>query len=159
MRVSWGAAVASRVNELCSMAPAGMLARDGVGGMGAEPLPKNLRDRRRPKLWSFHSSESEGEGGESGRSGGWYNCRLQVGYTTFLDDALITGRDLCDDGTYYVEVNVKDETAEIKKAADGEGVPPMDIVNSLVRIPIGRVADGVLATPPLDLVPVVYKYA
>ena len=114
---------------------------------------------RRPKLWSFHSSESEGEGGESGRSGGWYNCRLQVGYTTFLDDALITGRDLCDDGTYYVEVNVKAETAEIKKAADGEGVPPMDIVNSLVRIPIGRIADGVLATPPLDLVPVVYKYA
>ena len=45
MHVSWGAAVASRVNELCSMAPAGMLARDGVGGMGAQPLPANLRER------------------------------------------------------------------------------------------------------------------
>lgn len=46
MRASWGAAVASRVNELCAMAPANMLARDGFGGIGAQPLPANLRDRR-----------------------------------------------------------------------------------------------------------------
>ena len=46
MRASWGASVASRVNELCAMAPAGMLSRDGFGGMGAQPLPQNLRDRR-----------------------------------------------------------------------------------------------------------------
>lgn len=46
MLASWGAAVAERVNELCSMAPAGMMARDGLGGMGAEPLPQNRRNRR-----------------------------------------------------------------------------------------------------------------
>lgn len=45
MRASWGASVANRVNELCAMAPANMLARDGFGGMGAQPLPANLRDR------------------------------------------------------------------------------------------------------------------
>lgn len=44
MHASWGAAVASRVNELCSMAPAGMLARDGVGGSGTQPLPQNNRN-------------------------------------------------------------------------------------------------------------------
>ena len=46
MKASWAAAVAERVNALCAMAPAGMLARDGAGGMGAQPLPQNLRDRR-----------------------------------------------------------------------------------------------------------------
>lgn len=159
LRATWGAQVADRVNELCAMAPAGMLAREGFGGIGAQPLPKNMRDvRSRPKLWSFFSSESEGSGGKAVRSGGWFNCRLQVGYTKFLGDDQITGRDLCEDGVYYVEVNLKDETAEIKKAADGEDVPPIDIVNSLVRIPIGTVDDGVLTGAPLDLVPVVYKY-
>lgn len=45
MKASWAAAVAERVNALCAMAPAGMLARDGAGGMGAQPLPANLRER------------------------------------------------------------------------------------------------------------------
>ncbi|MBQ2628511.1 MAG: hypothetical protein IJG13_02430 [Kiritimatiellae bacterium] len=45
MKASWAAAVAERVNGLCAMAPSGMLARDGVGGMGAQPLPSNLRER------------------------------------------------------------------------------------------------------------------
>ena len=46
MWASWAAAVAERVNSLCAMAPAGMLARDGVGGSGAQPLPQNLRNLR-----------------------------------------------------------------------------------------------------------------
>jgi len=46
MRASWGAAVAGRVNELCAMAPSGVLQREGFGGMGAQPLPANLRNRR-----------------------------------------------------------------------------------------------------------------
>ena len=45
MKASWAAAVTERVNGLCAMAPSGMLARDGVGGMGAQPLPANLRER------------------------------------------------------------------------------------------------------------------
>lgn len=67
MHASWGAAVASRVNELCSMAPAGMLARDGVGGMGAQPPPSNLRERGGNQLHPFAvrwvRSANEGEGG------------------------------------------------------------------------------------------------
>ena len=53
MHASWGAAVARRVNELCTMAPAGMLARDGLGGMGAEPLPAKRRGRRATRHHPF----------------------------------------------------------------------------------------------------------
>lgn len=45
LRATWGAQVANRVNELCGMAPAGALHREGFGGMGNQALPKNLRDR------------------------------------------------------------------------------------------------------------------
>lgn len=45
LRASWGAQVTNRVNELCAMAPSGVLQREGFGGIGAQPLPKNLRDR------------------------------------------------------------------------------------------------------------------
>lgn len=62
---SWGAQVAGRVNELCAMVPPGMLARDGAGGMGAAPLPANLRDRHA----RFHPFEvrfvADSEGGGS----------------------------------------------------------------------------------------------
>lgn len=46
LRATWGAQVTNRVNELCAMAPAGALHREGFGGIGDQPLPKNLRDRR-----------------------------------------------------------------------------------------------------------------
>lgn len=45
LRATWGAQVANRVNELCAMAPSGVLQREGFGGIGAQPLPANLRDR------------------------------------------------------------------------------------------------------------------
>lgn len=155
LRATWGAQVANRINELCAMAPAGMLVREGFGGIGAQPIPQNLRSRTStPKLWSFACSEENEE-----RTGGWYNCRLQVGYTQFMDDGDITGRDLCSDGTYYVEVNVASSaaTAEIK-VASGDVVPEIDVAASLVRIPIGKVADGQLVTEPIDIAPVVYRY-
>lgn len=44
-RASWGAALTSRVNELCAMAPARGLARDGLTGTGFAALPSNRRER------------------------------------------------------------------------------------------------------------------
>ena len=46
LKATWGAQVANRVNELCAMAPAGVLHREGFGGIGDQALPKNMRDRR-----------------------------------------------------------------------------------------------------------------
>lgn len=65
MKASWASAVAERVNALCGMAPSGMLARDGVGGMGVQPLPANLRDgarRRTPKPWDIETEVDEDTG-------------------------------------------------------------------------------------------------
>ena len=157
LRATWGAQMTDRVNELCAMAPAGMLAREGFGGVGAQPLPRNYRDHAAPKvLWSF--SCTEGENGE--RTGGWYNCRLQVGYTYFLGDDDIDGRDLCVDGESYVEIDVKNtpNAAEIKVAGSGENVPATDIVQSLLRIPIGTVSDGKLVGSAIDMPIVAYSY-
>ena len=44
-RASWGAALTSRVKELCAMAPARGLARDGLTGTGFAALPSNRRER------------------------------------------------------------------------------------------------------------------
>lgn len=46
LRASWGAAVADGVNALAPMAAPGALARQGVTGFGAQPLPQNRRERR-----------------------------------------------------------------------------------------------------------------
>ena len=71
LRASWGAAVASRVNELCAMAPAGMLSREGFGGMGAQPLPQNLRDRAggagRPMPFDIQASIQANQDGTAQR--------------------------------------------------------------------------------------------
>lgn len=49
-RASWGAALTSRVNELCAMAPARGLARDGLTGTGFAALPSNRRERPVAKI-------------------------------------------------------------------------------------------------------------
>ena len=45
LRATWGTQVSNRLTELCAMAPSGVLHREGFGGIGDQPLPKNLRDR------------------------------------------------------------------------------------------------------------------
>lgn len=64
MRASWGAGVATRLNELCGMAAPRSLARDGMTGLGSEPLPVNRRDRKAaaPHPWQWRAV-SDGEGG------------------------------------------------------------------------------------------------
>lgn len=67
LRANWGCQVAGRVNELCAMAPSGMLARDGFGGMGAQPLPVNARTRAKlqlhPYAVAWSGTVNEGAGG------------------------------------------------------------------------------------------------
>lgn len=91
MKASWAAAVAERVNSLCAMAPSGMLARDGVGGMGAQPLPANLRNRRAaalssPGCWRLESHQEDPEDPESPVSTYLVACWYNVGGNTSLGD-------------------------------------------------------------------------
>jgi len=145
---------------------------------------RNERDRRgsSPLPWSFACTieeGGEGEGEEETRTGGWFNCRLQIGLDVSwrspdidADDPFhtILGTDLCDDGTHYLEVTLANgvydpeagidrrrDAAEIKVASPGESVPASDYVGGIIRIPLGTVTDGKIGYTP-HFNPVVYKY-
>ena len=64
-RASWGAALTSRVNELCAMAPARGLARDGLTGTGFSALPSNRRERvaKIPGCFEIRRPSGEDVGG------------------------------------------------------------------------------------------------
>lgn len=44
--ISWAEQASREFNALMPMGPARMLVREGAGGVGCEPLPQNLRDRK-----------------------------------------------------------------------------------------------------------------
>lgn len=133
---------------------------------------RNERDRRAstPLPWSFACTiEEGGEGEEETRTGGWFNCRAQIGFViwgspdTTVPDHIIHGTDQCDDGDYYLEVVLANNTvgrdsdaAEIKLAADMDSTAS-DYIGGVIRIFIGTVADGKLVNAP-HFNPVVYKY-
>ena len=111
--------------------------------------------------WSFSCTEDTDSGV---RTGGWTNCALQLGYHEILvspdlvgiGTGTINGTGLTDDGEYYVEVNLKNETAEIKIATDRGSIQD-DATQSIIRLWIGTVEDGKL-TSGLHYNPVAYKY-
>lgn len=117
---------------------------------------------RQPTYWTFSCTEDP-DSGE--RTGGWKNCRLQVGLNCLVasedvfgpQSNLITGTEQTDDGVYYVEVDLRKETGEIKRKEPGELVPENDVMHDKVNISIGEVVEKKLTTC-IDMIPVVYKY-
>ena len=133
MRASWGAAVTDRLNSLCSMAPSGMLARDGMTGSGAQPLPRNRREAPPSAAalpWTF-SAEKDPDSGEF--VGGWTNGICQLGYNlifgtpdlvaagTHAGIAEIDGCDQTADGDYYLTLD--SESGTVKLIVEGEEDP------------------------------------
>jgi len=119
--------------------------------------------------WSFACTIEEGsEGGEEQRTGGWFNCRAQIGFDIWGSpdtccEYHILGTDQCDDGSYYLEVVLANNTegresdaAEIKLAAVMDSTAS-DYIGGIIRIFIGTVKDGKLTDAP-HFNPVVYKY-
>ena len=121
--------------------------------------------------WSFSCTETDDpeKPGEKKRTGGWRNCRLQIGYNGWLVSpdlntpdmlagaALIEGTDRTDDGAYVVEVDVSKDTAKIMLRSEVSHIHPVDPEASVVYIDIGYVKDGVQKTR-IPTNPVVYKY-
>lgn len=121
--------------------------------------------------WSFSCTETDDpeKPGEKKRTGGWRNCRLQIGYNGWLvspdlntPDVLsgvaeIEGTDRTDDGSYVVEVDVSKDTAKIMLRSEISHLHPVDPEASVVYIDIGEVRDGVQQTR-IPANPVVYKY-
>ncbi len=179
MRASWAAQVTDVCNAVRAAGFAGTMVRDGAGAFGNAPLPENKRNRRGASAalpWTFACSEStDADTQETTRTGGWTNCRLQIGFDIDWHSPdlsanpsdtthVIQGCDLCDDGDHYLEVTLAngepgrtDDAAEIKVAGEGEDVPASDYINGVIRIPLATVADAAAGYTP-HFNPVVYKY-
>ncbi len=172
MRASWAAQVTDACNAVRAAGFAGTMVRDGAGAFGNAPLPENKRNRRGAHIdepWTFSCSESTDENTqETTRTGGWTNCRLQMGYDINWgspDLALtnvIAGTDTVEDGAHYLEVilSTDDETpdsAEIKRAENVAAIPASDYITGKIRICLGTVTDGVLSGCA-HINPVIYKY-
>ena len=119
--------------------------------------------------WSFSCTEAEDpeNPGETVRTGGWDNCRLQVGLDTNFysswrqDDARnrIKGTGKTDDGQYFVKVNLSDGANPVAEIVAHEGSPVINYEAGTVEVYIGTVSDGKLdedSAPHFN--PVIWKY-
>lgn len=170
----WARSITAGVNALAPIGGRGTLVKEGVNGFGFEGLPQNKRERKQPTEivppWTFKCTIGEDSTThEETRTGGWYNARLQIGLNTNVTGKCgaeigsqaqhqsdeIQGLDKTDDGTYYVEVDLVEETAELKIATGGN-IPPNDFVHNKVNVYIGTVDDGI-QTDGIFFVPCIYK--
>lgn len=172
----WAEQACREINRFSASGVPGMLVRDGVGGVGFEQTPQNLRDRVASAAvlpWSFSCTETEDpeNPGEKKRTGGWDNCRLQVGldcnfYSSWKfpeTENRIKGTKLTDDGTYYVRVNLSDGANPVAEIVISEGLdddkPLFDYERGIVSIFIGSVTDGKLdERTAMHMNPTVWKY-
>ena len=114
-RASWGSALTSRVNELCAMAPARGLARDGLTGTGFAALPSNRRERSVAKIPGCFDirrpSPAASEGGEAD-PGGFDNPYFMVGANLYqCAEAIDMGFDY-DDCILALCVNTTSESPQ-----------------------------------------------
>lgn len=112
--------------------------------------------------WTFSCVESGSE-----RTGGWYNCRLQVGYDPGWaspelhpgTDHVISGCDHTEDGVHYLEVQLGDPDAVEIKVAEAGVAPGSDYVRGIIRIKLAVISDGKATSYQLPHInPVIYKY-
>ena len=94
-RASWGSALTSRVNELCAMAPARGLARDGLTGTGFAALPSNRRERvaKIPGCFEIRRPSGEDVGGFDNPyfmvGANLYQCAEAIDMGFEFDDCII----------------------------------------------------------------------
>ena len=95
-RASWGSALTSRVNELCAMAPARGLARDGLTGTGFAALPSNRRERpaaNTPGCFEIRRPSGEDVGGFDNPyfmvGANLYQCAEAIDMGFEFDDCII----------------------------------------------------------------------
>lgn len=94
-RASWGSALTCRVNELCAMAPARGLARDGLTGTGFAALPSNRRERvaKIPGCFEIRRPSGEDVGGFDNPyfmvGANLYQCAEAIDMGFEFDDCII----------------------------------------------------------------------
>lgn len=156
MTAQWGADVANGLNAIRSAGQVGMLLADGPTGTGFSPLPANRRDRKASQVlpWTWMREAYDPDTGKA--RGRWTNASLQVGLHT-VPESSISGLEQGEDGSYYVEIDVGAETAEVKRVPDGESPPDHDLDAGKVVFWIGDVRDG-RQVGRLFQIPIVYLY-
>ena len=152
----FGAMVARRLNASRPISPVGSLAMSGPTGTGFAPLPANRRDRKASQVlpWTWMREAYDPDTGKA--RGRWTNASLQVGLHT-VPESSISGLEQGEDGSYYVEIDVGAETAEVKRVPDGESPPDHDLDAGKVVFWIGDVRDG-RQVGRLFQIPIVYLY-
>lgn len=174
---SWMRALVNYVRAIKPIAGPGIRTLETPNGTILSCPVKPRRRGTSVLPWTFSCAIGEDEvGGEEERTGGWSNCRLQIGmdidwHSPDLSASpsdtyhVIDGCDLCDDGDYYLEVTLANGTqdrqtdaAEIKVAGEGDQVPSSDYVNGILRLSLGSVVDGKISGYTPHLNPVVYKF-
>lgn len=124
--------------------------------------------------WTFSCKEDPYTGV---RTGGWTNCRLQIGLecdwmsidladNPSEDQHIITGTDLTDDGDYFLVVDLAENTAAImvKNEETKDDFKDFDPEHNKVLITLGTLspAEGEGSQPKftgrMHINPVIYKY-
>lgn len=121
-----------------------------------------------PSYWTFsypkdvdgEEDEQDNEQGKEPNDACWHNCRLQIGYDASFSEVECTGGlKTYEDGVYYAEVNLIDNTWELKRVDgdDKSAIPPNDFDHSKVNVFVGIVEDE-KQTYSINCIPVAYKY-
>lgn len=177
-----GAAIARRLNDSRTIHAPGSLFFDGPTGIGSQPLPQNLRNRNHSSIpWTFKCSIQKDENGqETGRTGGWSNCRCQIGLDVdwaskdiiwpsgpAVDESSIpegthwiSGTGTNADGEHYLKVtlNGSEHGLDLAQIVLGDVNTESDPIAGILYIKIGTVQNGILAEPAPHINPVIYKY-
>ena len=115
------------------------------------------------RLWVFTYKEtgSDEETDSDKDNVCWKNCRLQIGYdSSFTEKDCSGGLDHNEDGVYYAEVNLSDNTWEMKVNKNGKtrnDVPPHDLLHNKVNVFVS-IVDDKKQTYSINCIPVAYKY-
>lgn len=118
--------------------------------------------------WTFSCKiEKDGNGQETGRTGGWSNCRCQIGLDVdwaspdvVSGTRVISGTDTTADGTHYLKVSLNGgaDGADLAQVVLGDANTESDPITGVFYIRIGTVQNGILVEPAPHFNPVIYKY-
>lgn len=91
--LDWATDATRAINRFGASGTSGMLVRDGVGGVGFEPLPENRRERRAadaPVPFTVRWSTADGETGTDGKPSGAFVVYLPSGALECEDNSLMS---------------------------------------------------------------------
>ena len=172
--------VVNAIRRFMPIAGNGIRISRTLGGTVISAAPQAPAAVAAKQPWTFSCSVQKDENGqETGRTGGWTNCRAQIGLDidwaskdvlwpgADVDESQIEDRMHCikgnktnADGVHYLKVSLGagDGGADLAEIAVHEPNQTTDPVTGVLFIKIGTVYQGSLVEPAPHFNPVIYKY-